>query len=83
MRGVGVLEIGEPYPGAEFSALIAIFGSVGPVISTRRSTRSGGCRGDRPVAVADVLGLVEEVEAPGPCHLVPALTAALKQLVAA
>ena len=36
----------------ELSALIVIFGSAGPVISTRRSFRSSGAGGDRPVRLA-------------------------------
>ena len=45
----------------EFSALIVIFGSVGPVISTRRSSRPGPGAGDPPLGVlADVRGVVAE-----------------------
>ena len=40
----------------ELRALIIIFGSAGPVISTRRSSRSGGAGGDRPVGAADLRG---------------------------
>ena len=47
----------------EFRALIIIFGSAGPVISTRRSSRSAGAGADRPVAVADLGGRRVEVEA--------------------
>ena len=45
----------------ELSALITIFRSVGPVISTRRSCEVGRRLGDLPVALADVLRLREEV----------------------
>ena len=38
----------------EFRALIIIFGSAGPVISTRRSSRSAGAGRDGPVGLADV-----------------------------
>ena len=47
----------------ELSALIVILRSVGPVISTRRSTRPGRRVGHPPrVVLADVLGLGEEVQ---------------------
>ena len=45
----------------EFKALMIIFRSVGPVISTRRSCKVGGNRRHRPVALADGLGLGKEV----------------------
>ena len=45
----------------ELSALITIFRSVGPVISTRRSWRSGGASATCHVALADVPRLLEEV----------------------
>ena len=38
----------------ELSALIIILGSAGPVISTRRSSKSARCRGDGPVRLADL-----------------------------
>ncbi len=47
----------------ELSALMIILRSTGPVISTRRSRRSAGMRGARPVALAHGAGLGEEVEA--------------------
>ena len=39
---VGVLEIGHEHLAPELSALMTILRSTGPVISTRRSSRSGG-----------------------------------------
>ena len=48
----------------ELSALITIFGSTGPVISTRRSSSAAGSGGDPPVAVADRGGVGAEVGQP-------------------
>ena len=45
----------------EFSALMIILRSTGPVISTRRSSRSVRNGRDRPLALADARGLREEV----------------------
>ena len=45
----------------ELRALIIIFGSAGPVISTRRSSRSAGAGATRQSAAADVGGLGQEV----------------------
>ena len=47
----------------ELSALIIILGSAGPVISTRRSSRSAGAGRHRPVVLADVARRHEEVRA--------------------
>ena len=44
----------------ELSALITILRSVGPVISTRRSCRSGGASATRHVILAHVTRLLEE-----------------------
>ena len=67
----------------EFSALIVIFRSVGPVISTRRSTSPGAAGATRQSGSSrDVLGLRQEVQrrsardlgapAPGDARAVPA-----------
>ena len=40
----------------EFNALITILRSVGPVISTRRSSSSSGIGGYAPISIADVRG---------------------------
>ena len=45
----------------QFSALMIILRSTGPVISTRRSRMSMRQRRDRPVAVADRRGLGQEI----------------------
>ena len=45
----------------ELSALMTILALVGPVISTRRSSRSAGIGADRPVAFADVARFVGKV----------------------
>ena len=57
----------------ELSALMVIFRSVGPVISTRRSTRPGRGRGHPPVRVVpDGPGGGQEVEhRPGGQFLLP------------
>ena len=46
----------------EFSALIVILRSVGPVISTQRCCMSGGDRRHGPVALADLARVGQEVE---------------------
>ena len=45
----------------EFMALMTIFRSTGPVISTRRSCKSRGMGANRPRAVADRPGLGQEI----------------------
>ena len=66
----------------EFSALIAILASVGPVISTRRSCSAGGAAATDPVGLADVAGLVEEAERAGLADLPTPRDAGGEQLVA-
>ena len=44
----------------ELSALMTIFGSAGPVISTRRSSRSDGVGRDRPLGLAQLARLARE-----------------------
>ncbi len=64
----------------EFSALIVIFRSVGPVISTRRSRRSAGASATFQSPGAHVGGLGQEVQRAGARDLLAALAAALEQL---
>ena len=47
----------------EFNALMIILRSTGPVISTRRSSKSAGKRSHLPVALADFGGLRQEIGA--------------------
>ena len=61
----------------EFSALMIILRSTGPVISTRRSSRSAGIGATRPVAFADMPCISQEI---GKLAGVQALLALLAQL---
>ena len=61
----------------ELSALIIILGSAGPVISTRRSSKSARCRGNGPVRLADVPGRDEEIEPAAGVEVGLAVVAAL------
>ena len=67
----------------ELSALMIIFRSTGPVISTRRSCRSAGIGGDRPGAAADSGGLGQEVGLPAGVETRLDLAAPLEQGAAA
>ena len=65
----------------EFSALMVIFLSTGPVISTRRSVQARGRGSDAPVRiVADGLGLAEEPRVLALADLLAAVPAGLQQL---
>ena len=64
----------------EFSALITIFAVVGPVISTRRFCSAGGAGDDRPVALAHLARLLQEVERAARVQLGLALLAPPEQL---
>ena len=57
-------------------------GAAGPVISTRRSCRAAGAGATRPVAVADVPGLRQEIQPAGAGHLLALDRAGLEQLPA-
>ena len=63
----------------EFRALIIIFGSAGPVISTRRSSRSRGCRRDVPLGRPDLGGGRREVRLDPGVELLLAVLAGLEQ----
>ncbi len=67
----------------EFSALIIILRSTGPVISVRRFCSFGGTGIDLPVALADLPGLGQEVERLAGGEGLAALGAAREQLGAA
>ena len=64
----------------ELSALIIIFRSTGPVISTRRSLQVRGRRRDQPVALADLPGLGQEVRTRAAVELALPHRPALQQL---
>ena len=64
----------------ELRALIIIFGSAGPVISTRRSSRSAGAGATVQSVVADVARRDEEVGPDAGVELRLALLAALEEL---
>ena len=66
----------------ELSALITIFASTGPVISTRRSWRSAGAGRHAPVARANGRGLRKEVGQLARAQALGALVAAREQLLA-
>ena len=66
----------------ELSALIIILGSAGPVISTRRSSRSAGAGATRPVALADVACRDQEVRPDAGIELGLALLAATQEVEA-
>ena len=65
----------------ELNALIIIFRSTGPVISQRRSCRSGGRRRDAPVAFPDVPRLRQEARQRAGVELELARVAPLEQLL--
>ena len=65
----------------EFSALMIILRSTGPVISTRRSCRSAGNRADLPVAAANGSGVGEKIGTGAGVEARLHRAAALEQLV--
>jgi hypothetical protein len=67
----------------EFNALIAIFGSVGPVISTRRSRKVRRSRRHPPLVRTDLCRLGQEVEPAALARLLASPPTSGEQLVAA
>ena len=67
----------------EFSALMIIFRSTGPVISTRRSARSGGIGATSPIRLANEIGFRQEIRLDAFVKLTLPLAAAVQQVDAA